>query len=73
MKKLMILFYPLSYSVGSVAQNLSSSLGPNGKNWITSYGFVENDSNQIHGFLEVVGTLVGSSRIEKDCSQFDIN
>ena len=43
------------------------------KNWITSYGLVENDSDLVHGLLEVEGTLLklGSSRIKKDCNRFD--
>ncbi|DAD49507.1 TPA_asm: hypothetical protein HUJ06_000055 [Nelumbo nucifera] len=61
----------LSCSAGSVAQDLWSLPGPDEKNWITSYGFVENDSDIVHGLLEVEGALVGSSRTEKDCSQFD--
>nr|WEG89384.1 hypothetical chloroplast RF21 [Amana sp. MW-2023b]WEG89385.1 hypothetical chloroplast RF21 [Amana sp. MW-2023b] len=73
MKKLTILLYLLSCSAGSVAQDLWSSSGPNEKNWITSYGFVENDSDLVHGLLEVEGALAGSSRTEKDCSQFDNN
>ncbi|RZC81184.1 hypothetical protein C5167_043762 [Papaver somniferum] len=47
------------------------STGPDEKNWITSYVFVENDSDLVHGLLEVEGALVGSSLTEKDCSQFD--
>nr|YP_009721449.1 Ycf2 protein [Ochagavia carnea]YP_009721466.1 Ycf2 protein [Ochagavia carnea]QGN04424.1 Ycf2 protein [Ochagavia carnea]QGN04443.1 Ycf2 protein [Ochagavia carnea] len=73
MKKLTILLYLLSCSAGSVAQDLWSSPGPDEKNWITSYGFVENDSDLVHGLLEVEGAPVGSSRTEKDCSQFDNN
>nr|AYP31976.1 hypothetical chloroplast RF21 [Canna iridiflora] len=75
MKKLTILLYLLSCSAGSVAQDLWSSPGPDEKNWITSYGFVENDSDLVHRLLllEVEGALVGSSRTEKDCSQFDNN
>nr|YP_009537495.1 hypothetical chloroplast RF2 [Dioscorea quartiniana]YP_009537512.1 hypothetical chloroplast RF2 [Dioscorea quartiniana]AYM33590.1 hypothetical chloroplast RF2 [Dioscorea quartiniana]AYM33607.1 hypothetical chloroplast RF2 [Dioscorea quartiniana] len=73
MKKLTILLYLLSCSAGSVAQDLWSLSGPNEKNGITSYGFVENDSDLVHGLLEVEGALVGSSRTEKDCSQFDNN
>nr|YP_001294396.1 hypothetical chloroplast RF2 [Dioscorea elephantipes]YP_001294415.1 hypothetical chloroplast RF2 [Dioscorea elephantipes]A6MMQ1.1 RecName: Full=Protein Ycf2 [Dioscorea elephantipes]ABR01473.1 hypothetical chloroplast RF2 [Dioscorea elephantipes]ABR01492.1 hypothetical chloroplast RF2 [Dioscorea elephantipes] len=75
MKKLTILLYLLSCSAGSVAQDLwsSPSPGPDEKNGITSYGFVENDSDLVHGLLEVEGALVGSSRTEKDCSQFDNN
>nr|YP_009572075.1 Ycf2 [Veratrum japonicum]YP_009572093.1 Ycf2 [Veratrum japonicum]YP_010309024.1 Ycf2 [Veratrum schindleri]YP_010309042.1 Ycf2 [Veratrum schindleri]QBI37666.1 Ycf2 [Veratrum japonicum]QBI37686.1 Ycf2 [Veratrum japonicum]QSV09097.1 Ycf2 [Veratrum schindleri]QSV09098.1 Ycf2 [Veratrum schindleri] len=73
MKKLTILLYLLSCSAGSVAQDLLSSPGPDEKNWITSYGFVENDSDLVHGLFEIEGALVGSSRTEKDCSQFDNN
>nr|BDR61609.1 hypothetical protein RF2 [Dichondra micrantha]BDR61631.1 hypothetical protein RF1 [Dichondra micrantha] len=69
MKKLTILLYLLSCSAGSVAQDLWS--GPDEKNGITSYGLVENDSDLVHGLLEVEGALVGSSRTEKNCSQFD--
>nr|QQL04791.1 Ycf2 [Alhagi sparsifolia] len=68
MKKLTILLYLLSCSAGSVAQDL---WGPNEKNGITSYRLVENDSDLVHGLLEVEGALVGSSRTEKDCRQFD--
>nr|YP_010567975.1 hypothetical chloroplast RF21 [Dracocephalum rupestre]YP_010567995.1 hypothetical chloroplast RF21 [Dracocephalum rupestre]UZC55688.1 hypothetical chloroplast RF21 [Dracocephalum rupestre]UZC55689.1 hypothetical chloroplast RF21 [Dracocephalum rupestre]WCR50840.1 Ycf2 protein [Dracocephalum rupestre]WCR50857.1 Ycf2 protein [Dracocephalum rupestre] len=71
MKKLTILLYLLSCSAGSVAQDLWSLPGPDEKNGITSYGLVENDSDLVHGLLEVEGTLVGSSRTEKDCSPFD--
>nr|YP_009440717.1 hypothetical chloroplast RF21 [Aristolochia contorta]YP_009440734.1 hypothetical chloroplast RF21 [Aristolochia contorta]ATI10676.1 hypothetical chloroplast RF21 [Aristolochia contorta]ATI10693.1 hypothetical chloroplast RF21 [Aristolochia contorta]UAU41069.1 Ycf2 [Aristolochia contorta]UAU41086.1 Ycf2 [Aristolochia contorta] len=70
-KKLTILLYLLSCSAGSVAQDLWSAPGPDEKNGITSYGFAENDSDLVHGLLEVEGALVGSSRTEKDCSQFD--
>ncbi|KAK5794931.1 hypothetical protein PVK06_036184 [Gossypium arboreum] len=68
MKKLTILLYLLSCSAGSIAQDLWSLPGPDEKNGITSYGFVENDSDLVHGLLEVEGTLVGSSRTEKDCA-----
>nr|YP_010758640.1 Ycf2 [Caragana opulens]WEW73104.1 Ycf2 [Caragana opulens] len=71
MKRLTILLYLLSCSAGSVAQDLWSIPGPNEKNGITSYRLVENDSDLVHGLLEVEGALVGSSRTEKDCSQFD--
>nr|AEX93966.1 hypothetical chloroplast RF21 [Haworthia cymbiformis] len=73
MKKLTRLLYLLSCSAGSVAQDLWSSPGSGEKNGITSYGFVENDSDLVHGLLEVEGALAGSSRTEKDCSQFDNN
>nr|YP_010828164.1 putative chloroplast RF21 [Santalum spicatum]YP_010828172.1 putative chloroplast RF21 [Santalum spicatum]WFF45182.1 putative chloroplast RF21 [Santalum spicatum]WFF45190.1 putative chloroplast RF21 [Santalum spicatum] len=71
MKKLTILLYLLSCSAGLVAQDLWSLPGPDEKNGITSYGLVENDSDLVHGLLEVEGALVGSSRTEKDYSQFD--
>ncbi|KAL9658821.1 hypothetical protein QQ045_021121 [Rhodiola kirilowii] len=71
MKKLTILLYLLSCSAGSVAQDLWSLPGPDEKNGITSYGLVENASDLVHGLLEVEGALGGSSRTEKDCSQFD--
>nr|YP_010964732.1 hypothetical chloroplast RF21 [Hedysarum longigynophorum]WNM89387.1 hypothetical chloroplast RF21 [Hedysarum longigynophorum] len=67
MKKLTILLYLLSCSAGSVAQDLWSIQGPNEKNGITSYRLLENDSDLVHGLLEVEGALVGSSRTEKDC------
>ncbi|XP_040940713.1 protein Ycf2-like [Gossypium hirsutum] len=71
MKKLTILLYLLSCSTGSISQDFWSLLGPDEKNGITSYGFVENDSDLVHGLLEVEGALVGSSRTEKDCGYFD--
>ncbi|XLU64166.1 hypothetical protein S245_023375, partial [Arachis hypogaea] len=71
MKELTILLYLLSCSAGSVAQDLWSLPGPDEKNGITSYALVENDSDLVHGLLEVEGALVGSSRTEKGCSQFD--
>nr|YP_009931443.1 Ycf2 [Cryptospora falcata]YP_009931461.1 Ycf2 [Cryptospora falcata]QNR89569.1 Ycf2 [Cryptospora falcata]QNR89570.1 Ycf2 [Cryptospora falcata] len=71
MKKFTILLYLLSCSAGSVAQDLWSIPGPDEKKRITSYGFIENDSDLVQGLLEVQGALVGSSRTEKDCSQFD--
>ena len=43
------------------------------KNGMTSFGFVENDFDLVHGLLEVEDTLVGFSRKDKDCSQFDNN
>ena len=63
----------LSCSAGSVVQDLCSLSGPDEKNGITSYGLVENDSDLVHGLLEVEGALLGlgSSRTEKDCSRFD--
>ncbi|CAI0433468.1 unnamed protein product [Linum tenue] len=71
MKKLTILLYLLSCSAGPVAQDLWSLPRPDEKNGITYYGLVENDSDLVHGLLELEGALVGSSRTEKDCSQFD--
>ncbi|CAL8164732.1 unnamed protein product [Prunus armeniaca] len=71
MKKLTILLYLLSCFAKSVTQDLWSLPQPDEKNEITSYGLVENDSDLVHGLLEVEGAPVGSSRTEKDCSQFD--
>nr|KJB15229.1 hypothetical protein B456_002G166000 [Gossypium raimondii] len=71
MKKLTILLYLLSCSTRSVAQDLWSLPGADEKNGITSYGFIENDSDLVHGLLEVEEPLVGSSRKEIDCDQFD--
>nr|QPF16914.1 Ycf2 protein [Onobrychis viciifolia] len=67
MKKITILLYLLNCSAGSVAQDLWSIQGPNEKNEITSYRFIENDSDLVHGLLEIQSALVGSSRTEKDC------
>nr|YP_010163418.1 hypothetical chloroplast RF21 [Parochetus communis]QRI61210.1 hypothetical chloroplast RF21 [Parochetus communis] len=63
-KKLTILLYILSCSAGSVAQDLWSLPEPNEKNGITSYRLVENDSDLLHGLLEVEAALMGSSRTE---------
>ncbi|KAK9663195.1 hypothetical protein RND81_O307400 [Saponaria officinalis] len=71
MKKLSIHLYLLSCSAGSVAQDLWSLPGPDEKNGITSYGLIANDSDLVPGLLKVESALVGSSRTEKDCSQFD--
>ncbi|VFQ99005.1 unnamed protein product [Cuscuta campestris] len=60
MKKLTILLYILSCSAGSVAQDLWSLPGKNG---ITSSGLVENDSDLVHGLLELESALVGSFSI----------
>nr|YP_009973443.1 hypothetical protein RF2 [Halophila beccarii]YP_009973456.1 hypothetical protein RF2 [Halophila beccarii]QNH92894.1 hypothetical protein RF2 [Halophila beccarii]QNH92907.1 hypothetical protein RF2 [Halophila beccarii] len=82
MKKFTIFLYFLSCSAGSVVRDLWSPLGPDEITWITSsssygflesHGFVESDSDLVHGLLEVEGVLVGSSRTETDCSQFDKN
>nr|YP_010566583.1 hypothetical protein RF2 [Medicago heyniana]UZC32050.1 hypothetical protein RF2 [Medicago heyniana] len=63
MKKLTILLYLLSCSAGSVAQNLWSLTGSNEKNdGITSYRLLYNDSDLVHGLLEVEGALLGSSQ-----------
>ncbi|MBA0823625.1 hypothetical protein Goarm_020343 [Gossypium armourianum] len=42
----------------SVAQDLWSLHGADEKNGITSYGFIENDSDLVHGLLEVEGPLI---------------
>nr|QUV77273.1 hypothetical protein RF2 [Markhamia cauda-felina]QUV77274.1 hypothetical protein RF2 [Markhamia cauda-felina] len=64
-KKLTILLYLLSCSAGSVAQDLWSLTEPDEKKRIASYRLLENDSELVHGLLEVEGALVGSSRTEK--------
>nr|QWL22922.1 hypothetical protein RF2 [Cassytha capillaris] len=71
MKKLTILLYLLSCYAGLVAQDLWSLPGPDEKNGIVSYEFIENNSDLVHGLLEVEGALLGFSRKEKDCSEFD--
>nr|YP_009436266.1 hypothetical chloroplast RF2 [Cyphia banksiana]YP_009436289.1 hypothetical chloroplast RF2 [Cyphia banksiana]ATG26443.1 hypothetical chloroplast RF2 [Cyphia banksiana]ATG26468.1 hypothetical chloroplast RF2 [Cyphia banksiana] len=71
MKKLTILLYLLNCSAGSVAQDLWSRPGPDENNGIASGRLVENNSDLVHGLLEVEGVLAGLSRPEKDCSQFD--
>ena len=65
MKKLTILLYLLSCSAGSVAQNLWSLTGPNEKNdGIASYRLLYNDSDLVHGLLEVEGALLRCSQTE---------
>lgn len=61
MKKLLtILLYLLSCSAGSVAQDLLSLPGPDENNdRITSYRLLENDSDLVHGLLEIKGALLG--------------
>nr|YP_009141401.1 hypothetical chloroplast RF21 [Lathyrus odoratus]AIL55927.1 hypothetical chloroplast RF21 [Lathyrus odoratus] len=62
MKKLTILLYLLSCSAGSVAQDFFSLPGPNENNdGITSYRLLENDSDLVHGLLEIEGALLGPS------------
>ncbi|PHT54775.1 hypothetical protein CQW23_03261 [Capsicum baccatum] len=65
MKRLTIHLSLLSYSARTVIQDLWSLSEPDEKNWITSYGLVENDSDLVHGLLEVKGALVGSSWTKK--------
>ncbi|KAG5586123.1 hypothetical protein H5410_046557 [Solanum commersonii] len=71
MKRLSMLLYLLSCSAGLVAQDLWSLSVSDLKNRITSYGLVENDSDLVHGLLEVDGALVRFSWTKKDFSQFD--
>ncbi|KAK4733709.1 hypothetical protein R3W88_007970 [Solanum pinnatisectum] len=61
MKRLIILLYLLSCSAKSVAQDLWFLSIHDEKNGITSYGLVENDSDLVHGLLEVEGPLMGST------------
>nr|YP_009054005.1 Ycf2 protein [Hanabusaya asiatica]AHY94462.1 Ycf2 protein [Hanabusaya asiatica] len=71
MKKLTILIYVLNCSSGLVAQNLWSRSDLNANNEIASGSLVENNSDLVHGLLEVEGILEGFLPTEKDCSQFD--
>ncbi|CAN0899681.1 Protein Ycf2 [Linum grandiflorum] len=71
MKKLTIVLYLLSCSVGPVAQDLWSLPRSDEKSGITCYKLVENESDLVHGLLELEGALVGSSHTKKDCSHFD--
>nr|YP_010621305.1 hypothetical chloroplast RF2 [Cuscuta europaea]WBF90851.1 hypothetical chloroplast RF2 [Cuscuta europaea] len=63
-KKFTILLYLLSCSAGSVAQDLWS-FPRDEKNGITSYALVKNDSDLVHGLLELLkveGYLLGSEQ-----------
>ena len=64
MKNLTTLLCLLGCSTGSVAQDFWSLPQHDEKNGITSYGLVKNDSDLVHGLLEIElkGTMVGSSR-----------
>ncbi|CAN1355940.1 Protein Ycf2 [Linum perenne] len=70
-QKLTILLYILSCSAGPVAQDLWSLPGSDEESGIARYKLVENDSDLVHGLLELEAALVGSSRTENDCSEFD--
>nr|AIK21316.1 hypothetical chloroplast RF21 [Lathyrus sativus] len=60
MKKLTILLYLLSCSAGSVAEDFFSVPRPNENN-DASYRLRENDSDLVHGLLEIEGALLGPS------------
>lgn len=70
-EKLTILLYLLSSSAGSVAQDLWFLPRPAEKKGYCSFRLAEDDSDLVHGLLEVESALVRSSQTEKDCSQFD--
>nr|QWZ47218.1 hypothetical chloroplast RF2 [Cyclocodon parviflorus]QWZ47243.1 hypothetical chloroplast RF2 [Cyclocodon parviflorus] len=70
MKRLTILLYLLTCSAGSVAQDLWSQPGDENTG-IASGRLVDNNSDLVHGLLEIESVLAGISRPEKDCSQFD--
>nr|YP_009414771.1 hypothetical chloroplast RF2 [Platycodon grandiflorus]YP_009414796.1 hypothetical chloroplast RF2 [Platycodon grandiflorus]ARR27774.1 hypothetical chloroplast RF2 [Platycodon grandiflorus]ARR27789.1 hypothetical chloroplast RF2 [Platycodon grandiflorus]UBK12175.1 hypothetical chloroplast RF2 [Platycodon grandiflorus]UBK12200.1 hypothetical chloroplast RF2 [Platycodon grandiflorus]UXO94473.1 hypothetical chloroplast RF2 [Platycodon grandiflorus] len=70
MKRLTILLYLLTCSAGLVAQDLRSRPGAENTR-IASGRLVENNSDLVHGLLEIESVLAGISRPEKDCSQFD--
>ncbi|KAH0854178.1 LOW QUALITY PROTEIN: hypothetical protein HID58_090146 [Brassica napus] len=57
---------------GSVAQDLWSLPGPDEKKRITSYGFIENDSDLFHGLLEVQGALGGILTDRKRLQDFSM-
>nr|YP_010392347.1 NADH dehydrogenase subunit 2 [Campanula pallida]UPX07956.1 NADH dehydrogenase subunit 2 [Campanula pallida] len=71
LKKLTILLYVLNCSSGLVAQDLWSRSELNANDGIALGSFVENNSDLVHGLLEVEGVLEGFLPIEKECSQFD--
>nr|YP_010158649.1 Ycf2 protein [Campanula zangezura]QRG30855.1 Ycf2 protein [Campanula zangezura] len=71
MKKLTILIYVLNCSAGLVAQDLWSRSELNANNGIALGSFVENNSDLVHGLLEIEGVLEGFLPTEKHCSQFD--
>nr|ATG24912.1 hypothetical chloroplast RF2 [Lobelia heterophylla subsp. heterophylla]ATG24931.1 hypothetical chloroplast RF2 [Lobelia heterophylla subsp. heterophylla] len=71
-KKLTILLYILTCSAGSVAQDLFwSRPGPDEKNGLAYGKPLDDNSDIVHGLLEIEGILAGYSPTEKDCSQFD--
>nr|YP_010248255.1 Ycf2 [Codonopsis pilosula]YP_010248279.1 Ycf2 [Codonopsis pilosula]QTK21304.1 Ycf2 [Codonopsis pilosula]QTK21305.1 Ycf2 [Codonopsis pilosula] len=70
MKRLTILLYLLTCSAGSVAQDLWSRPGDE-NNGLASGRLLENNSDLVHGLLEIESVLAGISRPKKDCSQFD--
>nr|YP_010392510.1 hypothetical protein RF2 [Canarina eminii]YP_010392533.1 hypothetical protein RF2 [Canarina eminii]UPX08119.1 hypothetical protein RF2 [Canarina eminii]UPX08142.1 hypothetical protein RF2 [Canarina eminii] len=70
MKRLTILLYLLTCSAGLVAQDLWSR--PGDENTGIAFGtLVDNNSDLVHGLLEIESVLAGISWPEKDCSQFD--
>lgn len=71
MKKLAILFYLLSCSIGSVAQDLWFLPRPNEKCNTISSRLIQNDSDLVHSLLDVESTLMGSLWVEKDRSRFE--
>nr|YP_009433354.1 hypothetical chloroplast RF21 [Zostera marina]YP_009433371.1 hypothetical chloroplast RF21 [Zostera marina]ATD85264.1 hypothetical chloroplast RF21 [Zostera marina]ATD85281.1 hypothetical chloroplast RF21 [Zostera marina] len=72
MKKLTILLFFLVVPPDRPLKIFGLHSYPVKKN-ILFYGFLENDFDLVYGLLEVEGALVGSSRTEKDCSQFANN
>ncbi|KAJ0024309.1 hypothetical protein Pint_09212 [Pistacia integerrima] len=66
-----ILFYLLSCSTEAVHSEPWSPPRPNKKNEIISFRLVENDSDLVHGRVEVEDVLVRSSWTKKDCNRFD--
>nr|YP_009975934.1 Ycf2 [Annona reticulata]YP_009975961.1 Ycf2 [Annona reticulata]QNK05351.1 Ycf2 [Annona reticulata]QNK05378.1 Ycf2 [Annona reticulata] len=71
MKRLTILLYLLSFSAGPVAHDTWSTLRPPDRGTTAYLKFGRCDADLVNGLLELEVALVGSSRAEKDCSQFD--
>ncbi|XLS94667.1 hypothetical protein HN51_070675 [Arachis hypogaea] len=69
-KELTILLYLLSCSAGSIAQDLWFLSGLDEKNGITSYELVENDSDLVHGLLEILFYVDKRFLYEKYESEF---
>nr|UZT28511.1 hypothetical protein RF2 [Verbena officinalis]UZT28528.1 hypothetical protein RF2 [Verbena officinalis] len=70
-KKITLLLYILSCSAGPVARDLWSVPRPDQKDRIRSYKLLRDESDLVHGLLELQGALMAALPTEKDCSPFD--